>query len=233
MLRLVLVRARVRLGAGLLIALTLPLWLPAQPSHRLWVVAALGLLAPWLVLGRDRGRAREGLRAALRSAPRGGLLALAELLPALVVVWFAALIGASGVLTAALALFAWGAGLVALADALDRRVGRAGPAWVVVLVLGLAVFTAPLWLAPFFGRVPWAPWLGTAAVGLHPAAAALTAAGHPALQDAVFYTYTLSGVHEVRPLPWTCGTAFFGLAALAGAIMSMRAVRRPQRSFVS
>lgn len=226
MLRLALRRARTRFALGLAFVLAMPLWLPAAPSARIWTLVALGLLAPWLVLGRDARASAEGWRAALCDVPRAGRMVLLELVPPLAVVLVAAIVGTGGFGAPALALFAWGAGLVCAADALDRRIGRPGPAWVAVFTFALAVLTAPVWLAFAFGNAPTAPWIATLAVGLHPAASTLAAAGQSTLQDPVFYTYTQSGVVEVRPLGWGWGAAAFALVALAGGLRATRAVRR-------
>ncbi len=228
MLRLVFRRARLRLAVGLAAALTLPLLLPEAEDARLRALAAVALLAPWLVLGRDVRRVREGWRAA-GLARRGGRLVWLELVPALLIVAVGALVGAGGRWQPALALFAWGGALVALADAFDRRWSRAGPAWVGVLSVALVLWTAPLWLAPFFGRTEIAPWIASGSVGIHPAAVALTAAGRPALQDPVFYSLTLSGVVEARPLSWLWGATFFAFTAFVGATLAVRAARRPGR----
>lgn len=226
MLRLALRRARIRFVIGACIALTLPLWLPAAPSDRLWTLTGLALLAPWLVLGRDAAARRGGWRMAMAEAPRAGQLLVLELLPAALVVLLGAFIGTGGAMAPTLALTGWGLLLVCAADALDRRLGAAGPAWVAVLALGLAIYVAPLWLAFAFGAVDWAPWLATLSIGLHPTATALAAAGQSTLQDPIFYTFTLSGVVEVRPLAWGWGAAAFVMGALACIALAIRATRR-------
>ena len=98
-----------------------------------------------------------------------------------------------------------------------------------MLALVLVVWTAPLWLAPWFGRTELAPWLVSGSVGVHPAAVALSAAGRPALQDPLFYTLTLSGVVEARPLSWVWGSTLFAVTAVCGATLAVRAARRPGR----
>ncbi len=221
-------RARWRLAVGLLVAVGLAFVLPEAPADRLRLLAAAGLLAPWLVLGRDATRAREGWREAGASV-RGARLVWLELLPAWFVVAVAASLGTGGQWRPALALFAWGAAMVAVADALDRRASRAGPAWVGVLGLALVLWTAPLWLAPWFGRTDFAPWLVSGSVAVHPAAVALSAAGRPALQDPLFYAVTLSGVVEARPLSWVWGSTLFAITAVCGATLGVRAARRPGR----
>jgi len=231
MLRLVLRRARWRLAVGLLVAASLLFWLPEAEGDRLRALAAWALLAPWMVLGRDARRVREGWRSA-GVARRGAWLVWLELLPALALVALVALVGAGGRLQPALALFAWGASLVAVADAADRRWGRAGPAWLGVCAAATALWTAPLWLAPWFGRTDLAPWLASGSVGLHPAGVALAAAGRPALQDPVFYTLTLSGVVEARPLSWAWGSSLFMLTAIVGGALGVRASRRPGRCLI-
>lgn len=226
LLPLALRRARLRFAVGLALVLTLPLWLPSDPSSRIWTLTAVALLAPWLVLGRDARSNAEGWRGALCGAPRAGRLVLLELVPPLAVVAMGAIIGTGGLGAPALTVFAWAAALVCVTDALDRRLGRPGPAWVGVLVGALAVLTAPLWLAPVFGGAG-APWVATLAIGLHPAAATLAAAGQSTLQDPVFYTWTLSGVIEVRPIGWLAGASLFLIAAVLGAARAVRAIRRP------
>lgn len=233
MLRLALRRARSRFAIGLSFALAMPLWLPSVPSDRIWALVMAGLLAPWLVLGRDARSSAEGWRTALCETPRASRLVLLELVPPLVVVAVAAIIGTGGVGAPALAVFAWGASLVCAADALDRGLGRPGPAWLAVAAGGLAVLTAPVWLAFAFGTTELAPWPATLTIGLHPAAATLAAAGQSTLQDPVFYTYTLSGVVEVRPLAWGWGVAVFGLAASVATVRAVRAVRRVPANAVS
>ncbi|MCA9540194.1 MAG: hypothetical protein KC620_14955 [Myxococcales bacterium] len=238
MFRLAFRRARLRFALGAAFALALPLWLPAAPSARAWTLSALCLLAPWLVLGRDARSQAEGWRQALCDVPRGGRLVLLELLPPFGVLLLGALMGTGFAWRPAVALVAWGACLVTAADAFDRGFGRAGPAWVAVLIAALALMLAPLWLAPWFGEARLAPWLATGAIALHPAGVVLSAADLPALQDPMFYAFSLSGVVEVRPVPWTWGTAVFSLAAAAGAARAVRAVRRlpatvsPARSWV-
>ncbi len=229
MLHLAIRRARTRFALGLAFVLAMPLWLPERPSSRIWALVAVALLAPWLVLGRDARSSVEGWRLALCDVPRAGRLVLLELLPPLAVVAVGAVVGTGGLGAPALALFAWGAALVCGADALDRRLGRPGPAWVALFSVALAVLTAPLWLAFAFGHGPLATWV----VGLHPAAATLAAAGQSTLQDAIFYTFTLSGVVEVRPLPWGWGAAASGLVAVVAGIRAMRAVRRAPANAVS
>jgi len=224
MLRLALRRARTRFTLGLAFALAMPIWLPSGPSSRIWALVGAALLAPWLVLGRDAHSSREGWRMALCDVPRAGRLVALELVPPLLVVAVAAIVGTGGVGAPALSLFAWGAALVCGADALDRRMGRPGPAWVALYAAALVVLAAPVWLAFAFGLAPG--WLATWIVGLHPAASVLAAAGQSTLQDPVFYTYTLSGVVEVRPLSWGWGAAAFGLVALLAGIRAIRAVRQ-------
>ena len=227
MLRLVLRRARLRFAIGLAVAAALPMLLPDARDVRLWMLAAGATAAPWLVLGRDATRAREGWRVAASSA-RGHLVVLLELVPALLVVSVAAFVGAGG-WRPGLALFVWGAALVTLADAADRRWSRSGPAWVGLLVLVAAVWTAPLWLAPWYGRPGLSPWLVSVVVALHPVGSVLASAKLPTLQDPTFYTLTLSGVVEARPLSWIWGVSLHALVATAGAALAVRAARRPGR----
>ncbi len=222
--------ARWRLIVGLVLATTTPIWLPADPSLRLWALTAFALVAPWLVLGRDARRIAAGLREPLRGASTLGRLVGAELVPAMGVLVVGALVGTGAQPAAALALFAWGFFLVALADALDRRSARAGAAWIIVVTVALSIVTAPLWLAGWFNTA-YGHWPATLAVGLHPAGAALVGAGRVTLQDPVFYIWTLSGVVEVRALGWWPGTALYlGLATIA-CFFSLRNARRPVAGF--
>jgi len=230
MLRWVAKRAAPRAGVGLLVAGTLPLWLPAAPTSRVWALTAVALAAPFLVLGRDARRRADGSRAALRAAPRAGRLVLVELVPPLIVVLAAAWVGTGFALRASLALAAWALALVTAADALDRGAARPGAAWAPLWLGVVALVSAPLWAAAWFGTTGWAPWPATLVMGLHPASVVLAASDLSTLQDPLLYTVTLSGVVEVRPLPWYWGTSFFALAALAGAGLSVRAIRRPPRS---
>ncbi|MEZ4469043.1 MAG: hypothetical protein R3F43_32575 [bacterium] len=156
MLRWAFREARWRLAVGGAIALTTPAWLPDAPSPRLWSLAAFALLAPWLVLGRDARRVEADLRTPLASTRGLPRWVAAELAPPLLVVAAGALVGTGLDLPAAAPLFAWGAFLVCLADALDRRSARAGAAWVGVLVVGLVVLAAPLWVAGWLGGLPLA-----------------------------------------------------------------------------
>jgi hypothetical protein len=221
-------KLRLLVGAGVLGIAAIDL---AGAGSTLWSAVLLGLLAPWLVLGRDARRLRRGVRDGLRLAPNGGRWVLAELAPPLSLVAVGALLGAGGKPAPAVCLFCWGAWLVTLADAFDRRSARAGAAWLAVLIPALALLTMPLWLAGLFGQSDWAPWPATLSVGLHPAGMALAGAGKAALQDPIFYRWTLSGVVEAHPLSWLYGAAFYmALAALAvGA--AMRAARRPVQAF--
>ena len=216
MLRAAFIQSRLRLlvGAGVLGVAAMDLAGAASP---LWSAVLLGLLAPWLVLGRDAERVRRGVREGQRLAPKGGRWVLVELAPPLTLVAVGALLGAGGEIVPALCLFCWGAWLVTLADAFDRRLARAGAAWLAVLLPALAILTMPLWLAGLFGHADWAPWPATLSVGLHPAGMALAGAGKAALQDPVFYRWTLSGVVEAHPLSWLHGAALYAALAAGAA----------------
>lgn len=226
MLRFVLRRAQSRFLFGTLGALGLWALLPTALDQRVWWTAVVLMLAPWLVLGRDAAREAEGWRDTLSRSPRVGRLVLAELVPALLVVGVVAGVGARFAPAPTFTLFAWGAALVTLSDALDRRTGRAGIAWATVAGGGLLLATAPLWLAPWFGEALWSPWLASGAVALHPVGATLAAAGLPTLQDPIFYSLSLSGVVEARPMSWVWGAGFFGLIACSGTIVAVNASKR-------
>jgi hypothetical protein len=211
------------------VAASLPLWLPAATAARIHCLALGALAVPWLVLGRDAARRREGLRDALRIAPRAGRLVLAELAPGLLVIATAVGVTLFRTPAAAFALFAWGALLLCAADALDRRAPTAGAAWAALWIGAIAWLALPLWAARWFGAQALAPWPSTLAVGLHPTAAALAGAHLPTLQDRWFYSLTLSGVIETRPLPWFYGAGTLALAALLAAALAVRGARIPER----
>lgn len=204
----------------------------AGVAHPLWAAVLAGLAAPWLVLGRDAGRARAGVREGVRLAPDGGRWVLAELAPPLAVVAIAAIVGARGAPIVALCLFTWFAALVTLADALDRRGTHAASAWT-TLCLGVApLLTLPVWLAGWFSEPGLGHWPASLAVALHPAGMAISASGHAALQDPVFYRWTLSGVVEAHPLSWGVGAAFYATLALGGVFLTLRAARQPSRTLI-
>lgn len=204
----------------------------AGVAHPLWSAVLLGLLAPWLVLGRDAARVRAGVREGIRMAPGCTRWVLAELAPPLAVVAVGALVAARGMPLVSLCLFVWGAALVTLADALDRRSARAASAWMALLVPCLILLTAPLWAAGWFSAPGLGHWPASLAIALHPAGMVVSATGHAALQDPVFYRWTLSGVVEARPLAWWVGACFHGGLALLGAYAATRAARRPTPSRV-
>ncbi len=226
MLRLVLRANRWRLLVGGLAVIAAAIALPSDTAPRLWLAAALLALSPWLVLGREAGRRRAGWARAAAMSARGGQLAALELLPPALVVGAGAAVGGAGDPKVSLTLAAWGWAALALTDGLDRRRGEGGAAWLGWLSLSLAVWTAPLWLAPWFGRTEWAPSLASGAVGYHPAGAALAAAGLPTLQDPVFYEWTLSGVVEALPTPWLHGALFWLTLALLGTTFTVRCATR-------
>ena len=91
--------------------------------------------------------------------------------------------------------------------------------------MAVVVLTAPLWVAGWLGGA--SHWPGTLAVGLHPAAAALAGGGHATLQDPVLYRWSLSGVVEVRPLPWWPATLTFLGLAMVMARAALHSARRP------
>lgn len=208
-------------------AFSSPLLFPDGLADRLRLLALLTLLSPWLVLGREARRRQRGLRRAMAMTPRLWRLVLLELLLPLTPVWVLAWLNAPW--EAALSLTAFSAALMSFADALDRRSGQAGEAWVKIFFASGLIFTAPLWLAPFYGLPGLSPWVATYGVGLHPLASALAASGRVTLQDPYFYEWTLSGVLEVRPLGWTWGAGVYALAAAAGTLVAIRGARAPQR----
>lgn len=207
----------------LLLAFSSPFLLPTALAPRLRVLALLSLLSPWLVIGREAGRRARGLRRPLAGAVRLPWLVLLELLMPLALIFVMAALNAP--LRAALSLTAFNAALLSFADALDRAEGRGGEAWAKIALWSGLLFTAPLWLAPFYGLASLAPWVASCGVGLHPLASALAGAGRVTLQDPYFYQWTLSGVLEVRPLSWAWGAGLYALAAALGARLAVRAAR--------
>ncbi|MCB9524395.1 MAG: hypothetical protein H6702_13635 [Myxococcales bacterium] len=232
MLRLAWRVNRWRLLVGILFAGSALVWLPPLGAPRLWCAAAALTLTPWLVLGRERARADAGWgRAARRARRAAALIALELALPAGVVV-LAAAVGAGGQWAPALALAVWGLAGLASADALDRRRAEGGAAWLGWLAVALVVWSAPLWLAPWYGRTAIAPALASSAVGYHPAGMALAAAGLPTLQDPWFYDWSLSGVVEALPTPWYRGVTAWAVVAALGAVAALRtASGNPARRF--
>jgi hypothetical protein len=156
---------------------------------------------------------------------------MAEWCPALCLVALGSAVLTGGRVAPTICVFSWSSALVLWADAFDRRTAQAGAAWLAVLLPALALLTAPLWLSGWFGQTDWAPWPATLSVGLHPAGMALAAAGKAALQDPIFYRWTLSGVVEAYPLSWLYGVALYGCLAVLAALAALRAARRPSRSF--
>ena len=225
-LRIGLRRFLVATALGTLLMATLP----AVLSLRVHAIAlGFGLLAPFLVLGRDAARRADGFREAVRVSRRAGRLVVTELLLPACAVVIVALLWTRGQPLPALTATAWGLAVLTAADALDRRALHPGAAWVVVAALVLTLYTAPWWLAPFMGQ-GLGHWVATLGFGLHPAAVALTAAGQTALQDPFFYTWTLSGTVDARPLSWTAGTGLYCALALVGAAWAVSSARRPTRS---
>ncbi len=221
MIRITFKRSRNLILIGCLAALSANLVLPPELGLRIWVCSLLGMCAPVLVLGRDRERQRGRWRNALSPAIALPTVCI-ELLPALLVVLIFSLSAAWGHWAVAVIFFLWSAALVTMADMLDRAFGDPAPAFGIVLVLMTAAFTAPLWLAPWFGQAPWAPWLTTMAIRLHPAGAALSAAGLNTLKDPVFYQTI--GVHlEVKQVAWVWGAGLLAgvcLLGLGGAVLA-------------
>lgn len=204
----------------------------AGVAHPLWSAVLLGLLAPWLVLGRDAARMRAGVREGIRLAPNGGRWVIAELAPPLALCAVAAAVFARGAPGVTLCLFAWSAALVSVADALDRRSAHPASAWIALMLPIALLLTAPLWAAGWFSAPGLSHWPASLSVALHPAGMTVAASGQAALQDPVFYRWTLSGVVEARPLGWWIGASFYGFVALCGVGAARRAARRPSRSLI-
>ena len=224
MMPLVLRSSASRVMVGFAAVLGLAVWLPEALNLRLWITAAsVALLAPWLVLGRDRLRRRQGWRDAVATSLARRRLVLAELLGPALVVLAAGLVAARGALAPSLALALWGWAMIASADALDRHRDAPGAAWLACVFGATVLWTAPWWLARWFGRTALAPHLSSNAVALHPAGTALAAAELPTLQDPLFYKYTLSGVVEALPSSWLRGALFFGVITLVALSLSVRA----------
>jgi hypothetical protein len=227
MIALVVRSSRWRVAAGLIAVLALAVALPDAAVHRLWIAAGIGaLLAPWLVLGRERLRRRQGWRNAAATALARRRLVLAEFAGPAVVVVAGALVAARGAWAPSVALSAWALAVIAGADALDRRRDAPGAAWLGCVFGSTLLWTAPWWLARWFGRTALAPHLASDSVGLHPAGTALAAANLPTLQDPYFYEWTLSGVVEALPTPWFRGAALFGIMAAVALSLAIRAAGR-------
>ena len=190
------------------LAAALLIFLPTEPSARLWGGALATLLAPSLVIGRSQRWRSEGMSATLLSTPSLLRWQLIQLQPALLIVCLAGLVIGRGSFPVALLFILWGTLSVFLADTFDRRLQSFGQAWCWTLLLQLGFLSAPLWGGIWFGRTFLSPWLATLCINLNPVIAGLAAAGRPTLQDPVLYQLTLSGIVEVRPLPWwSCAIA--------------------------
>jgi hypothetical protein len=211
---------------------TLAMVLPQSTSPRLWTGAAAMMLVPWLVLGRSDRLRREGWLETLCGARRSWRWSLAELLaPALVVVAGAAVAGAGSAGPTA-ALLAWGLFVLAVADRADRRASHAGAAALPTFALLLGLFTAPWLAAPAFGQ-GLGHWPATIVFGLHPVGVALSAAGRSPLQDPFFYTWTLSGTVDARPLPPNVGLTLWVVVALVAGIVATRGLQKLRRGVES
>lgn len=229
-LRYVLLSQRRRWAATLAVGLGLTPLLPAAPSVRVHAMAALvAFVVPFVVLGRDASRRRDGFRDALAVSRRAGRLVVLEHVVALAILAPVALLWCGAQPGPTLAVLAWGAAVLGVTDALDRRSTHPGAAWAAVASLAFVFYTAPLWLAPFMGH-GFGHWPATLGIGLHPAATALVAGGRTALQDKVFYTYTLSGSVDARPLEAGIGTLFHFALGLLGTGWAVLSARRPARS---
>ncbi len=225
-------RARARVLIGLALVGTLALLLPQATSPLLWIGAALMMLVPWLVLGRSDRLRREGWLETLRGARRSWRWCLAELLvPALVVAAGAAVVGAGSAGPTG-ALLAWGLFVLAVADRADRRALHAGAAAVPTFALLLGLFTAPWLAAPAFGQ-GLGHWPATLVFGLHPVGVALSTAGRSPLQDPFFYTWTLSGTVDARPLPPNVGLFLWIFLALVAGIVATRGLQNLRRGVES
>ena len=194
--------SRRRFFFGALIVALFLLFLPHDFPRRLWWGSVLLVFAPLLTLGRSQRWAREGMSETLESTPSPIAWQLLQLRPALLIVILAGLVIGRGAIFVALIFTLWGFTAVTLADTLDRRLKSFGHAWCWSTIILLTYLSAPFWGGIWFGRSSLSPWLATLCVNLNPAVAGLAAAGRSTLQDAILYRLTLSGVVEVRPLPW-------------------------------
>lgn len=212
---------RLLLGAASWVVLWLSL--PESLAGRLWWGALAALAAPWLVLGRTQRRRREGWASVNLSARALPLYAAESLAPALILLGGAWLV-ALGHWAPALVMLLWAGALTALADLLDRCRLAPGLVWLTCFTVGLAVLTAPWWVAPWYGQAE-APQLASWVMNLHPVGAALSAAQLPLLTDEIFYRWTLSGAVVAHPMPWTKGAILYGALGVAAWGLSAFAPR--------
>ncbi len=225
-LRASLRRCLVALPLGGALALALP---EGTSARVLTSTLAMGLAAPWLVLGRDAARRADGFRESVRNGRRTARLVLSELIVPTLTVGLLAVLWARGAGGSALALGLWGAAVLGLADGFDRRAVHPGAAAIATLSLVGLVLAMPWWLSPWMGQ-GLGHGLATVAFGLHPAGIAHAAAGRTVLQDPLFYTWTLSGTVDARPVGALHGLFFLGALVLLGAGWSVRSARRDIRS---
>lgn len=208
----------------------LTLVLPDAASVRVQVTTVVvGLVAPWLVLGRDTVRRADGFREAGRNGRRTGRLVLAELALPVATLGMLAMLWSAGAWQPAVVTTLWGAAVLGLADGFDRRAPHAGAAAVSTLSLVGLVLAAPWILSPWMGQ-GLGHWVATLTFGLHPAGVAHAAAGRAALQDPFFYTWTLSGTVDARPVAALHGLIFLGALAASAAGWSVLSARRDIRS---
>jgi hypothetical protein len=204
--------------------------LPESPSVRVWCTTlAVGLVGPWLVLGRDASRRADGFREAVRLGRRSARLVLAELLGPAVTLAALALLWSGGAGLPALVTTLWGVAVLALADGFDRRAPHAGAAAVSTLVVVGLLLATPWLCSPWMGQ-GLGHWVATLTFGLHPAGIAHAAAGRAVLQDPFFYTWTLSGTVDARPMAALHGLVFLSVLAVFAAGFSVRSARRALRS---
>lgn len=204
--------------------------LPDAVSVRVQLTTlVVGLVAPWLVLGRDTARRMDGFREAVRNGRRTGRLVLAELALPVATLAMLALLWARGAWGPALVTTLWGTTVLALADGFDRRAPHAGAAAVATLSLVGLVLASPWILSPLMGQ-GLGHWVATLTFGLHPAGLVHVAAGHAALQDPFFYTWTLSGTVDARPVAALHGILFLSALAVSAAGWSVHSARRDIRN---
>ncbi len=229
---IILRRARVRVLIGLAVVGASAVVLPQATSPRLWAGAALMMLVPWLVLGRSDRLRREGWLQTLRGARSSWRWGVAELVvPALVVVAGAAVVGAGSPGPTG-ALLAWGLFALAVADRSDRRGVHAGAAAVPTFSILIALFASPWLAAPVFGQ-GLGHWPATLVFGLHPVGVALSTSGRSPLQDPFFYTWTLSGTVDARPLTPNVGLSLWIILALVAGLVATRGLQPLRRGVES
>lgn len=191
-----------RLIGGAITVLILTYKLPSDPIERQLWGAALGLLAPLLALGRRELLNRAAYHHYQRTLTHPRLWELKGLLPAFSILIFWSLLVSQAQGPLFVVYLSWYSLCLLIGDFFDVKRERLGEAWAYTSVVLISLITAPLWGALWFGETPFTPWVATLSIGLHPTFAAVSSSAEVALQVPLLYQNTLSGLVEVRSLPW-------------------------------